>query len=99
MRDPGGADVRCEIVLLASVNYASGISDPWFSMLPYLPIHHVPFTTNTFSGLVFHSSPMSFPKSKSPFGWNPKRLCCHTKNSAEPGRYSQRTTALPRSER
>src|SRR5215203_4349856 len=31
-------------------------------------------------------------------GWNALRCCCQTKKSADPGRYSHRTTALPRSD-
>ena len=40
----------------------------------------------------------SRPSSESPFGWMSERRCCHTRYMVEPGRYSQRRTALPRSD-
>src|ERR1700741_4841902 len=39
------------------------------------------------------------PKRKSPSSTPRLRSCCHTKKSVEPGRYSQRSTALPRMDR
>jgi len=38
-------------------------------------------------------------KAKSPMSSTSCRVWVHTKNSVEPGRYSQRSTALPRSDR
>src|SRR5688500_839496 len=38
-------------------------------------------------------------KSKSPSGALDDLFCCQTKYSVEPGRYSQRSTALPRNDR
>jgi len=65
----------------------------------YLPIHQVPLRTNTFSGGTPHSPLKSRLRSNSPVPRKPNLLCCHTRNSAEPGRYSHRSTALPRSKR
>ena len=38
------------------------------------------------------------PSRKSPLSSEADRLCVHTKNSVEPGMYSQRSTALPRND-
>src|SRR5437868_14644520 len=67
-------------------------------MSPYLANQYVAFTRNVFEGRP-NISRVSRPKRKSPSsGVNARRSCCHTKNRAEPGRYSQRITALPRSD-
>src|SRR5687767_2632636 len=51
------------------------------------------------SGCAPKSAARSLEKSKSPSGALDDRFCCHTKYSVEPGRYSHRSTALPRRER
>ena len=51
------------------------------------------------SGRVVHSPSKSRPKLKSPYGCESLRECVHAMYSVEPGRYSQRKTTLPRSER
>src|SRR5438093_12064343 len=42
--------------------------------------------------------PIEDPKRKSPLISESSRFCVHTKYSVEPGMYSQRSTALPRSD-
>ena len=42
--------------------------------------------------------PIEEPNLKSPLSSAAERLCVHTKYSVDPGRYSQRRTALPRSD-
>src|SRR5687767_11193823 len=51
------------------------------------------------SGCALNRAFRSRPKSKLPIGAVSDLFCCHTKKSVEPGRYSHRTTALPRSAR
>src|SRR5687768_3808370 len=51
------------------------------------------------SGCAPNNALRSLEKSKSPSGALDDLFCCHTKYSVDPGRYSQRNTALPRSER
>src|SRR5688500_14108429 len=64
----------------------------------YLANQYVAFTRNTLLGCV-KMSLRSRPARNSPsYGSNALRICCHTKNNVEPGRYSHLTTALPRSD-
>src|SRR5437868_4707624 len=51
------------------------------------------------SGCASKSADRSRPRLKSPNGAVSLRLCVHTRNNVEPGRYSHRNTAFPRSER
>ena len=62
----------------------------------YRPIQYVAFTRKTFVGTVLKIPLTSRPALKSPIGSKSLRRCCHTTNSADPGRYSHLTTALPR---
>ena len=51
------------------------------------------------SGCASNSALRSRLKLKLPIGSVSDLFCCHTKYNVEPGRYSHRITALPRSER
>src|SRR5690348_7493952 len=66
---------------------------------PHRPIQKFTFTWNRSTGLSLKIALVALPKSKSPTGSNPVRCCVHTKYTVDPGRYSHRSTALPRSDR
>src|SRR5437016_7767643 len=51
-----------------------------------------------FSALACSSRSIDCRNWKSPMFSSSERLCVHTKKIVEPGRYSQRSTALPRSD-
>lgn len=82
----------------------------WRSAFPQAPLYglsqYVALTMKTLSGLSPINPRASGPIEKAPTPLTPEepsnhidRFCCQTKNSVEPGRHSQRSTALPRSER
>src|SRR3972149_5373536 len=63
------------------------------------PNQYVSLTMNTFSASADHRARKSRPSAAVPVVTSSSRPCCQTRNSVEPGRYSQRITALTRSER
>src|ERR1051325_10484106 len=66
--------------------------------IPYLENQYAAFTMKMFVGRSRKIAPMSRDGSSSNADSPPDRSCCHTKYRADPGRYSQRTTAFPRNE-
>src|SRR5512133_1023139 len=65
----------------------------------YRASHQFIFTRKMLSGRVAVSARASRPRSNSPEASLLLRDCVQTKKSVEPGRYSHRKTALPRSDR
>src|SRR2546427_2264521 len=72
---------------------------PGTSLVDHHGFHqYVALTMKMFSAGALSMLPIDEPNLKFPLSSAAERLCVHTKNSVEPGMYSQRSTALPRSD-
>src|SRR5947208_6332446 len=74
-------------------------TSPRTSLVDHHGFHqYVALTMKIFSAGALSMLPIDEPNLKLPLSSAAERLCVHTKNSVEPGLYSQRSTALPRSD-